>query len=705
MSLIQAPGTGSVQLVKGQFSSFHSLVGLEIKGYSDPVDIFEISGDCFADLVSLTYLSLDTVVLQHTSVENQIHDRSSKFVRINYTFNDVVTNEITSQILIIKDNQDGEKENVIPYSEYKSTQKEKVLPLDPTFRVAFTGLPRLQHLRISGCNLQDISWDMFYKLDNLKFLLLDENDLLFLPDFVFYATSNLSALSVSRNRILNLQTVGLAGLLYLRKLDVTYNNITHLSELSLPPFPHLEVADFRYNPISSIFPNTFEIMNSTKTLYLGSDTTPLDLSPNSFYGLTSLNKLDITNVKIRMLEKTMLKGIPRLKTLIMTGDIPKISYDAFGEVTKLEQLTLRNCGITKISMDAFFGLGQLRELDLSYNSLSFLPPGIFEDQDALKEVFLQHNQLTTLPSNIVQNLPVKILRLEGNPWHCSCDMAKWNPQIINRVKRYHIPAPNNTLCQKVYDKGSMCFETYEPKFEVTYSYEKRVSPICETPYKFNRRSVFMVLKKELRYCSQRGKNVTGNEKGGNTQDEPTPTILPIQNFPDNYSMATLAALEKQLRNISTDVHAGPEESTGAALGSQREPALTGTSDGDEIDNHLSAIPPNPRDSDRSDFISIVSGNSTDLLDNRVPKLEHPEVDDQRQTSSADNSKQTTTPTTLMDKVAWLNSKAQKKKNKKKNRPAARTSNNVGGVQPSTISKKAQKLFEMVRNTRGSRSTL
>lgn len=191
---------------------------------------------------------------------------------------------------------------------------------------------------------------MFYKLDNLKFLLLDNNDLLFLPDFVFYATPNLAVLSLSNNRILNLQTVGLAGLLTLRKLDVSHNNIAYLSELSLPPFPFLEVADFRDNPITSIFPNTFEIMNSTKTLFLGSPSSVLEISTNSFYGLISLTRLDIVNIRVEFLERAMLKGMPELASLTMTGSIARIMYDAFSEVPKLEKLILKQCSIKKISM-------------------------------------------------------------------------------------------------------------------------------------------------------------------------------------------------------------------------------------------------------------------------------------------------------------------------------------------------------------------
>jgi Leucine-rich repeat (LRR) protein len=501
---MQAPGSGSIILEKSFLATLHSLIGLEVQGYSSmdgtiSQDTLTIAADAFAPLRKLTYLSMDKVFLKKRFIDNELEDKlHRKIVRYNYTIGDDMDNDIEPpSVIILQPSKAEEESKIVPYSVYQSEPRSAPYPVQPKVSVAFTSLPNLQHLRISGCNLQDISWDMFNKLDSLKFLLLDDNDLLFLPDFVFYATSNLTALSLARNRILNLQTVGLVGLLYLQKLDVSYNNITHLSELSLPPFPHLEVADFRYNPIEAIFPNTFEVMNTTKTLLLGSPNTPIEFSPNSFYGLTALNRLDVTNVKIGFLERPMFKGMPELKSLTLTGKITRISYDAFSEVPKLEKLVLKECSILKISMDAFFGLSSLIELDLSHNELGFLPPGLFEQQTSLREIFLQHNRLTTLPPNTFAKIPAKLIRLEGNPWFCSCDMKYWDSRLINRVKRYQV---NGTSCTKISKKGAMCTQNQEPSFQVKYAYEKRVSPVCDSPSKFKDRSVFEVLRKGLNYC-------------------------------------------------------------------------------------------------------------------------------------------------------------------------------------------------------------
>lgn len=519
MSILQGAGSGNITLGRSHFDKLTQLIGIEIQGYEDAETEFSqrssslrLAADALLSLQKLTYLSLDNVLLHQRFVETPQEEFTSKIVTIRKFFpkldngTDVLTN-LESQLIFLSPKEPTKYDPIVPYSVYKSdlsglpaknTIDSNGKPPEPKVAVAFTDIPSLLHLRISGCNMQDLSWDMFHRLQGLKFLLLERNDLLFLPDFVFYATSNLTSLSLSRNRILSLQTVGLAGLLYLQKLDVTHNNITHLSELSLPPFPHLEVADFRHNPIETIYPNTFEVMNTTKSLYLGSPLISLQISPNSFFGLTSLLKLEITNIRVDFLERPMLKGPVNLKLLVIDGKIKEISYDAFSEVPKIERLVLRKCEIERVSMDAFIGLGTLIELDLSHNLISFLPPGIFDDQTSLREIYLQHNKLTTLSMNLFARTPSKMVRLERNPWHCSCDMVTWDSSKINQVKSYFIPK-NNTFCQRKYDKGSMC-QTAQKGFQVKYTYEKGVSPLCETPKKFNQRSVFDIFRKELRYC-------------------------------------------------------------------------------------------------------------------------------------------------------------------------------------------------------------
>lgn len=176
-----------------------------------------------------------------------------------------------------------------------------------------------------------------------------------------------------------------------------------------------------------------QVMNSTETLLLGGTGTALQLHPDMFLGLRALRRLQASDVAAPGLHRDLLRGMPRLKELTLTGVVPTLPYDAFVEVPKLERLVLRQCGIRHVSMDAFYALFALRELDLSHNQLRALPPSLLDQQDNLRELLLGGNQLTALPPGLLDHLPAKMVRLDGNPWDCSCDMASWNPAVTNKV--------------------------------------------------------------------------------------------------------------------------------------------------------------------------------------------------------------------------------------------------------------------------------
>ena len=107
------------------------------------------------------------------------------------------------------------------------------------------------------------------------------------------------------------------------------------------------------------------------------------------------------------------------------------------QVPKLERLVLRRCGIRTVSMDAFYALFALQELDLSFNQLQALPPSLLDQQSHLRELRLSGNQLKELPPAFLDLVPAKMIRLDDNPWDCSCDMASWNPAATNKVRRLY----------------------------------------------------------------------------------------------------------------------------------------------------------------------------------------------------------------------------------------------------------------------------
>lgn len=445
-----------------------NLIGLEISGLKLMVQNVEINSSlsCMIDtpLNSLKYLILNNIELKPNNRKILLPDNNNETLETQT------------------------EEEILPYDVYISKEQESKI-------ISFKGFDNLLSLRISSCNLQNIHWKMFEGMKKLLHLSLEDNYLKFIPDFAFYGTPNLVSLSLANNNLLNIEIADLAGLLELEYLFLSKNNFSQLSELSFPPFPKLKLANFQDNPITIIYPNTFDVMNTTDSLIVGCHEIALELLPNSFTGLNKLVKLTIINVSIPVLKRDIFNGMPKLKELTITGNITEIEFDTFSDMKYLEKLTLSKSNLKTLSMDSFFGLKNLDTLDLSDNQLATLSPGIFDHLTNLKELYLQKNSFENLPENIFKNVrSLKLIRLNENPWFCSCSMSKWDPKQTNKIKKYvYLP------CDSRHDKGVGCIHQKVTKYE----YENRVAPKCKAPFKYRTLGIYQVLRKFLQCNSRR----------------------------------------------------------------------------------------------------------------------------------------------------------------------------------------------------------
>lgn len=481
ITLIQGYKSGNKTVKISDFEQFQQLISLELIGMDTMNKNLTSYFVCQVDnsIKNLKYLNLERVLVKNSiqQIQKFVHKLSNE----EFTFEYVVQNSnINSHPLTIL--RKGRNEEILPYNKFKMRTNLNDVPL-------FTGFDNLNLLRIADCDLKSVYWEMFDGLNNLNYLILERNNLRFIPEFAFYGTPNLKTLSLAYNNLLNIELTDLAGLFELEYLDLSYNNFSQLSELSLPPFPKLKLANFANNPINIIFPNTFEVMNTTNSIIVGSEDMALTLLTNSFVGLDLLKKLTINNLYQNILTRDLFRGMPNLLEFVLTGNITQIEFDAFLDLNNLNTLILSQCKIRNISMDAFIGLNKLHYLDLSGNNLEYLPPGVFDHLVSIKEIYLNNNFFKELSTDIFSRIHPKLLRLNDNPWHCSCHMSDWKPMIVNRIKQ-RISKP----CEMTHDKGVSC-RIEQNKFLFKYTYDNKVAPKCVQPTEFQNWNVFHAMRK------------------------------------------------------------------------------------------------------------------------------------------------------------------------------------------------------------------
>lgn len=381
---------------------------------------------------------------------------------------------------------------IVPYEVYIL---EKITAELRLRTISFYGWDNLKVLRIKGCQMDEIYWEMFDGLSNLEHLSLEDNDIKEIPPFSFYGTPNIKTLSLARNEIFDLSYRSLAGLLELQLLDISDNNIGKLSEQTFPPFPKLEIVDLRHNPIRNLFPAIFGVMNKTQVLYIGADDDPLEFNAKKpFEHLNSLIYLEIPNLHVPVMDQHALASLGNLEIIkIRKGNIPFIEFDTFSKLLKLKELHLRHCKIEEISMDTFFGAKNLEIVDLSHNLIKEVPPGLFDDQHDLKEIHLNDNLLTALPTDIFKLSSIKMIQLLDNPWECSCEMKFWRQALTNKVRS----GKTDNRCSLKQDMNC------DGSVTQTYTFDHKNSPKCKSPASVEGKSVFYALRRILNCASQK----------------------------------------------------------------------------------------------------------------------------------------------------------------------------------------------------------
>ncbi|VDN18385.1 unnamed protein product [Gongylonema pulchrum] len=222
----------------------------------------------------------------------------------------------------------------------------------------------------------------------------------------------------------------------LQILKLCHNNLTNLNKNSFRGGPswNLKELYLNGNPLKEL--NIFDELPNLEKLVLD-EVTGLDFqktfSGHSLKHLKNLEYLSLSGNPLKAVPQAV-QDIPTLRTLNLshTG-IEEIQTDAFVYSHNLKELYMEeNKNLRVIHECAFCGLTSLQKLVLrGCSRLTQIHDSAFcTDESNLRTLDVEHARLSSLPSSL--NLEVaETLKLGGNPWNCTCWLAKINEHQID----------------------------------------------------------------------------------------------------------------------------------------------------------------------------------------------------------------------------------------------------------------------------------
>lgn len=138
-----------------------------------------------------------------------------------------------------------------------------------------------------------------------------------------------------------------------------------------------------------------------------SDNPIVNISAEAFVGVKGLKYLSLRRTQLVSKPNLFLPTITELEALdlseIKTGIFTKIKTAAFGDLPNLEQLLLKQNGITEIMPDAFIGLPAVFELRVEDNKLESIPEA-FLTLTELKFLHLDNNPILRIDAKAFRTL-------------------------------------------------------------------------------------------------------------------------------------------------------------------------------------------------------------------------------------------------------------------------------------------------------------
>ncbi|XP_028990537.1 leucine-rich repeat-containing protein 15 [Betta splendens] len=231
-------------------------------------------------------------------------------------------------------------------------------------------------------------------------------------------------------------------------LDLSFNHITLIPKRSFSKNHKLQVLLLQHNNISVVEDSGFSHLEFLSKLDLSWNQISF-LSEGFSAGLALLRELQLAHNRLTTLDSKSFLYLDGLQRLNLTSNaIHTIQVRSFSSMTSLRQLHLEDNHLTSLKNGMFSILRSLEVLNLAGNRINETDIGIFKPLSSMTLLNLANNQLSTIYFKTflsIQTYSTHIL-LEGNPWHCDCDLQRLF-QKLRSIQRLFLDDYYNLTCQ------------------------------------------------------------------------------------------------------------------------------------------------------------------------------------------------------------------------------------------------------------------
>ena len=278
--------------------------------------------------------------------------------------------------------------------------------------LAVSRLPSLTHLHVEFNRIAALSSELLRSAaPSLVSLGLTRNLVREIPARLFQNFENLVNIELSGNMLASISQYTFAGLEdTLLNLDMSNNRVASITALPLKSLLSLNLAD---NHLKSLTPDTIEHLGKLRYL---------NISGNPLYGgfppifPTSLITLDASRTGLRVLPTVLLLNLNSLISVSLSSNhLQEIGEGTFQHLYNLTHIDVSHNAIERIDNGAFVGLVNLYELNLRGNRLGSFAGEYFNTGTGLEILDLTDNEITYLSlTSFIIHPRLREIRLAGN---------------------------------------------------------------------------------------------------------------------------------------------------------------------------------------------------------------------------------------------------------------------------------------------------